>query len=112
MDCQVGEIEGVGWLLRRHLTAPVDQQLAESPAHKTRIGVNAGKALLRSKLEKLLQKSGSLGTGPGEDGVDEAKDGGEGVGLAKLEQPASDLAAVGTDGEQVEELRVLLRRPV
>jgi hypothetical protein len=30
----------------------------------------------------------------------------------KLEQPATDFATAGTDGEQVEELLVLLGRPV
>jgi hypothetical protein len=36
----------------------------------------------------------------------------EGLGLVKLEQPAADRSAMGTDGQKMEELLVLLRRPI
>jgi hypothetical protein len=74
MDCQVSEVHGLGRLLRCGLAAPADQQLAEAPAHETRIGVEPGEAFLRSQGEKLLQEPGRLGARPGEGGIDRAED--------------------------------------
>src|SRR5688572_16913391 len=44
---EVGEVPGLGGLLRRGLAAPTDQQLAEPPAQEAAIGIKAGKAFLR-----------------------------------------------------------------
>jgi hypothetical protein len=74
--------------------------------------VESGEAFLRIEGEKLLQEPGGLGTGPGEGRVDRSEDKRESVGLMQREQPASSLAAAGANGEQMEELLVLLRRPV
>lgn len=112
MDREVGEVEGLGRLLRGGVAASVDQELAEAPAHETRVGMESGEAFLRSEREKLLQQRGCLGAGAGERGVDESEDRREGVGFVKLEQPASHLPAARADREQMEELLVLCRRPV
>jgi hypothetical protein len=99
MDRQVGEMEGFGWAAEAPSRGSFGPAARRDPSSQNADRRECGKALLRSKREKLLQKSGSLGAGPGEDGVDEAKDGGEGAGLTKLEQPASDLSAARADGE-------------
>jgi hypothetical protein len=112
MNGQVGEVDGLGRLLRRGLAALADQQLAQAPAHETRIGMQPGEAFLRSQGEKLLQEPGRFGARPCEGGVDESENRVKDVGLMKLEQPASNLSTTGANGEQVEELLVLLRRPV
>jgi hypothetical protein len=112
VDRKIGEVNSLGWLLRSRLAALADQQLAEAPTREAPVAVDAIEAFLHVECEKLLQEPGRFGTGSGESGVDEPEDRGECVGLVQLEQPASGLPAAGTDGEQVEELRVLLRRPV
>jgi hypothetical protein len=109
MNREVGQVDGLGGVLRCGLAAPADEQLAEAPAHEARVGVKAGEAFLRSEGEKLLKEPGGLGTGSGEGGVDRTESGREGVGLVKLEQPAADLAAARADGEQVEEMLILFR---
>jgi hypothetical protein len=65
-------------------------------------------ALFRIQGEKLFQKPRSLGTGPGECGIDQSKDRREGMGPVEIKEPASDLPAAGADGEQMKELLVLL----
>jgi len=112
MDCEVSEVEGLGRLLRGGLAAPADEQLAETPAHEARVGVETGEAFLRIEREELLQEAGRLRARASEGGVDRTEDRGESVGLVKFEQPAADLSATRTDGEQVEKLLVLLHRPV
>lgn len=111
MNGQIGEVDGVGWLLGCGL-APAGQQLAETPACEAPVGMNAGEAFLHVKCEEIVQEARRLGSGPGEGSVDEPEDRRKAVRLVKLEQPASYLPASGADGEQVEELFVLLRRPV
>jgi hypothetical protein len=112
VDREVGQVKGLGGLLGSGLAASADEQLAEAPAHEALVGVKTGKALLRIEGEEVLQELGRFGSRAGEGGVDGTEDRGEGVGLVKLEQPAADFATAGADGEQVEELLVLLRRPV
>jgi hypothetical protein len=112
MDGEIGEMEGLGRLLRRGLAAPADEQLAEAPAHEALVGMETRESLLRIEGQELLQKPGRLGAGAGKGRVNWAEESGKGVGLVKLKQPAADLSAKRADGEQVEELLVLLRRPV
>jgi hypothetical protein len=109
MNREVGEVAGLGRVLRRGLAAPADEQLAEAPAHEARVGVKAREAVLRIEGEELLKEPGGFGMGPGEGGVDRTEGGREGIGLVKLEQPAADLAAARADGEQVEEMLILFR---
>jgi hypothetical protein len=65
-------------------------------------------ALFRIQGEKLFQEPRSLGTGPGERGIDRSKDGRESLGPVEIEEPASYLPATWADGEQMKELLVLL----
>jgi hypothetical protein len=53
VDRQVGEVDGLSRLLRCGLAAPADQQLAEAPAHETRIIVQPGEAFLPIRREAL-----------------------------------------------------------
>jgi hypothetical protein len=108
VDRELGEVDSVGCSLQCALAALADEELAQPPAHEARIGVDVGKAVLAIEKRELFQKSGRLGAGPGEDGVDQSEDGGQSFGLVKLEQPAADLVAGGTDGQEMEELLVLL----
>jgi hypothetical protein len=74
--------------------------------------MEASEAFLRIEGKELFEEPGRFGAGPGESGVDRTEDRGKGVGLVKLEQPPADFTTTGADGEQVEELCVLFRRPV
>jgi hypothetical protein len=74
--------------------------------------LKSGEAVLGIERRELFQKLGGLGAGPGEGGVDQTELWREGLGLVKLEQPAADRSAMGTDGQEMEELLVLLRRPI
>jgi hypothetical protein len=65
-------------------------------------------ALFRIQGEKLFQEPRSLGTGPGERGIDQSEDRRESLGPMEIEEPASYLPATGADGEQMKELLVLL----
>ena len=71
-----------------------------------------GQAVLRIERGELRQKSGRLGAGPGEGGIDRPEDWREGAGLMKLKQPAAHLLALGADGQQMKELLILPHRPV
>jgi hypothetical protein len=77
-----------------------------------RVRVESGEAFFGIEQEKLFQELRGFGAGPGENSVEESEDRREGVGLVQLEEPSAHLAAVGADGEQVEELLVLLRGSV
>jgi len=74
--------------------------------------VEAGKAFLWIEGEELFEEPRRFGARPGQGGVDQTEDRRKCVGFVKLEQPAADLFTSGADGEQMEELLVLLRRPV
>jgi len=112
MDRQVGEVEGFGGLLGGGLAARAGEELAKTPAHEACVVVETDETFFGIEREELRQELRRLGTGPGEGGIDGAEKGGKGLGLVKLEQPAADLSALWTDGEQVEELLVLLRGAV
>ncbi len=90
----------------------MDQELAQSPAHEPRVGLEVGKAGLWIESGELFQKPGSLSAGPGEGGVDQAEHGREGLGLMQLEQPAARLSTNGARSQQIEELLILLGRPI
>jgi hypothetical protein len=74
--------------------------------------MKAGQAFLRIEGEEFLQQLGRFGAGPGEGGVDRTEDRRQGFGLVQLEQPAADVSAAVADGEQMEELLVLLHRSI
>jgi hypothetical protein len=71
----------------------------------------SGKRVLGQSRE-LFQKPRRFGAGAGQGGVDGTKEGRKGFGLVKLEQPAAHLSASGAHGQQMEELLVLLDRPI
>lgn len=79
------------------------------PTDEALVGVKACEAFLRVEGKDFFQEPGRLGAGAGEGGVDRAKNRREGVGLVKL---TADLPAPRADGEQMDELLVLLRRSV
>jgi len=91
VDGQVGEVEGLGGLVRRCLTALADQELAESPAHEAGLGVEADEAVFGRRGEEVGQEARGFRSGAGEDGVDEAEEGRQGSRLVELEEPASRL---------------------
>lgn len=112
MDGQVSEVEGLGRVVRRGLSAFADKELAEAPAYEAGVRVEAGEAVLGIESGELAQELGRFGAGAGEDGVDEAEDGREGVSLVQLEEPAAGLPADGTHCHEIEELLVLLNRAI
>jgi hypothetical protein len=73
--------------------------------------VQKGESVLGESRE-LFQKTGRFGAGAGQGSVDGTEDRREGLGLMKPEQPAAHLAASRTHGQQVEELLILLGRPI
>ena len=44
VDGQIGEMNGLGWLLRCGLATPADHQLAEAPTREAFVGLEAGEA--------------------------------------------------------------------
>jgi hypothetical protein len=108
VDGQVGEVGGLGGVFRCGLAALVDEELAESPAHKAWSDVEMGKAVLGVEGGELFQELGRFSTGPSQDGVDQAEDGREGVGPVQIEKPAAHLSTGRTHRQSVEELLVLL----
>jgi len=108
MDGEVREVEGFGGLLRRGLAAVPHEEFAEPPAHEAAIGVELGEAVRWIEVRELLEKAGRLGAGAGQGGVDGTEDGREGLGTVEVEEPASHFSARRANGQQVEELLVLL----
>jgi hypothetical protein len=108
VDRKVGKMESFGGLCRCGLAAFANEKLAESPARETGFGVEMGDAALGNGGEERLQELRRLGAGTGEDGVDEAEDRRESVGLAQLEEPAAGHPANGASLQGMEEVLVLL----
>jgi hypothetical protein len=108
VDGEVCEMEGLGGLVRCGLTTVPHEELAEAPAYEAAIGVEQGEAVRRIEVLDLVEKAGSLRAGAGQGSVDRTEDRREGLGAVEVEEPASHLSARRADGQQVEELLVLL----
>jgi hypothetical protein len=105
--------DGACGVLRRHLLAPPGDQLGEPPARKRPVAPQQGETILMGGQRiEAFPESRRLRPRACQRRVDHSEPQRQSAGPIEIEKPAAGPAALGTDGDLVEEAPVLSLRAV